>query len=71
MYSRKRDLGAGLRKQVAGISSAAGHDKRRSECLDRFVELFGRGMPLVTRTLKEDEEGFRMSFYAVFGFLLR
>lgn len=44
--------------------------QRRSECLDRFVELFGRGMPLVTRTLKEDEEGFRMSFYAIFGFLL-
>lgn len=67
--SKKKDLGAGLRKQVAGISSAANHEKRRSLCLDRFVELFGRGMPLVTRLVREDKEGFWLSFYAMFGFM--
>jgi hypothetical protein len=43
--------------------------QRRSLCLDRFVELFGRGMPLVTRLVREDKEGFWLSFYAMFGFM--
>ena len=69
----KRDVGAaGLGQQVKGISTAPGHDAMRSRCLGDLSELFGLGgaVPLATRLVREDPQGWKLQLYAVFGFLL-